>query len=171
MNVQSSANGQWIQQSGYKKMVLCVFDFYQVGFYCFFQFTFASQSLPCQADFIIDPLAIRISLKSVFNLLRQPSVLRGYYDWSLGQLYSKHSSLRASLSVYGYAFTPLFLSSTRNSWIGISAISAAFPTLIEPLEKASIAAAILTFLFGQEFWNFNLNHFRQENHTSFLFIS
>ena len=35
----------------------------------------------------------------------------------------------------------LFLSSMRNSWIGISAISDALPTLIELLEKASTAAA------------------------------
>jgi hypothetical protein len=41
---------------------------------------------------------------------------------------------------------PLFLSSTRNSWIDISAISAALPILIESLERASIAAATLTSL-------------------------
>ena len=45
---------------------------------------------------------------------------------------------------------PLFLTSTRNSWMGISAISAALPTLIDSLEKASTAAATLTSLSDRE---------------------
>jgi hypothetical protein len=42
----------------------------------------------------------------------------------------------------------------------ISAISAAFPTLIEPLEKASIAAATLTPLSDKNSGT-NLNYFCQ----------